>query len=287
MRGEDDDEETTIATRVTCCLTSGAGRATEIADAASTSAGPSTRRGDARATRWPALGSPHAPSDDSRESSSTAGTTRIRAVARPRDGAVQAPKENPLASSPPPDDESPEFEAAREPVRRRPSGKREDPFATDSGLERLKEMLRRQVRHFGHGHTRIPQDVINKAYDETVDVYLRASKRDEMDWVAIATFRLWNLVRSGPDRLELDRDRMIPIPATDLPAPNPGENPRETFEQLAEVFLTCLTELERNCITAYCITAGIEAAARLLGLPSGQVWITVKRAIAKLRREFG
>lgn len=108
-----------------------------------------------------------------------------------------------------------------------------------------------------------------------------------MDWVAIATFRLWNLVRSGPDRLELDRDRMIPIPATDLPAPNPGENPRETFEQLAEVFLTCLTELERNCITAYCITAGIEAAARLLGLPSGQVWITVKRAIAKLRREFG
>ncbi len=193
-----------------------------------------------------------------------------------------------MASSPPPDDhESPEFEAAREPVRRRPPGKREDPFATDAGLEHLKETLRRQARRFGHGPWRIPQDVINRAYDETVDVYLQASKRDEMDWVAIATFRLRNLVRSGPDRLELDRDRMLPLPATELPAPNPGETPRETFEQLAEVFLTCLTELERNCITAYCTTGGIRDAARLLGLPAGQVWNTVQRALAKLRREFG
>lgn len=193
-----------------------------------------------------------------------------------------------MASYPPPDDhESPEFEAARESVRRRPPGKREDPFATHAGLERLMEILRRQVRHFGHGHTRIPQDVIDKAYDETVDVYLRASKHGEPDWFALAALRLRNHVRSGPDRQELHRDRMTPLPTTDLPAPNQGESPRETFEQIAEVFLTCLTEFERICITAYCISPGIRDAARLLRLPAGQVWNTVQRAIAKLRREFG
>lgn len=129
--------------------------------------------------------------------------------------------------------------------------------------------------------------MIDKAYDETVDVYLRTSKQEEMDWVGIATFRLANLVRSGPARLELHRDRMLPFPATDLPARNPAELPGGSFEHLAEVFLTRLTELERKCLTAYCMAPGIQAAARLVGLPSGQVWNTVERAVDKLRREFG
>lgn len=94
-----------------------------------------------RRTQDVATGSRIASCADGRHSRTVLGCNHdsSRRQRMPRDGAIQGSKENPLATSPPPGDASPEFESARDPLPKRPRGERGDPFATDAGPERLAE----------------------------------------------------------------------------------------------------------------------------------------------------
>ena len=79
----------------------------------------------------------------------------------------------------------------------------------------LLERLRRQLPRLGFGRWRLRDDLLEAAYDAVVDRALRDDEPLEfIRWHAFSLVILQNLIRSGPERVGLDRRRFSPLDDT-------------------------------------------------------------------------
>ena len=167
-------------------------------------------------------------------------------------------------------------------------------------LDQLHRTLLRYIRSAGHGRWRIPQDVVDQAYDKAahqrLDKLLEPDANPE-DLRAYASRIALNLVKRGPERFELNQSALqsmqdrapedtkpsdYPAPAKSLP---PLESPESTrvIDRILEQLVDRLTAAESAAVRATPGASNTQSAAKAAGMSPWNYRTRIRRAADKIR----
>lgn len=155
-------------------------------------------------------------------------------------------------------------------------------------LHDLRESLRARALRTGPGRWRVPDDLIDFAFDTAIDGFLCG--RYPLERLArTAMVILDHAARSGPDRRELSAGVLhLDATAHDWQTPIPGrrysQQERATLDALLRSGATTLTPLEQRAAIAALGASSQRAAAAAAGMSLRNFRTRIARAERKLRR---
>ena len=155
-------------------------------------------------------------------------------------------------------------------------------------LQALRQRLRARALRTGPGRWRVPDDLVDFAFDTTIDGFLRG--RYPLERLArTAIVILDHAARSGPDRRDLSA-RVLSLDSTardwQTPIPKCSYSPQEraTLESLLRSGVTTLTPHEQRAAIATLSATSQRAAAAATGMSLRNFRTRLARAERKLRR---
>jgi DNA-directed RNA polymerase specialized sigma24 family protein len=176
------------------------------------------------------------------------------------------------------------------------TGVHETPLLEERELRALRTALLFIATDFGPGAWRVPADAVDKCYDILIDRLL-ARKPEGDGWTlrdprTFASAVLRNLIRSGPERAELDRHRVSAL-SDDAEVLEPREegNPPSlpgTSGSLRAAIpaaaLAALTENERRAVLSTPGVPRMADAAAIAGMTGRDLRVRLRRAAVKIRK---
>ena len=157
----------------------------------------------------------------------------------------------------------------------------DDLFACRTCILRLHAYLSREQQRFGSGKWTVPADAVDEAGRIVLRRRLDTRKAPPLTWFGFSRGVLHKVILRGPERAELDRQRMKRLPEGDVLVEDPNTSQTMDMERSMELFLMSLTPHELRVVTVVRNNRCIEPAARILGMSPGAVRELIAEAVAR------
>ncbi len=157
----------------------------------------------------------------------------------------------------------------------------DDLFACPACIVGLHAYLSREQRRLGSGRWTVPADAVDEAWRIVLRRRLDTRKTLPLSWHGFSRGVLQKVILRGPDRSELNRQRMERLPEGDVLVDSPNISRTPDADPSMELFLSSLGPHELRVVTVVRNFRCIEPAARSLGMSPDAVRELIANAVAR------